>query len=103
MHSDMEARLPRAGCDTGHFFLIWAAAKMLPHPVVPESQQVMVTVCLPYLYLTSKPLCLEYLMHNGDYKSLMKTPLCRELGDLPVYVPHRLFTVLSYGQLGEGV
>lgn len=69
MHSDlfklMEVHISRPGCDMGHFYLIQAAAEMLPHPVVPESQQVKVTVCLPYLHLTSKALSLEYLMHDG--------------------------------------
>lgn len=70
MHSDlfelMEAHIPRAGCDTGHFCLIQAATEMLPYPLVPESQQVTVIVYLPYLYLTSKALSLKYLIHDGD-------------------------------------
>lgn len=42
-------------------------------------------------------------MHNRDCGSLVKTPLCRELGALPVYVPHRLFTVLNYRTAWEKV
>lgn len=99
----MEAHIPRARCGMGHFCLTWAATEMLPYPVVPESQQVTVTVCLPYLHLTSKALSLKYLIHDGDWGSPVKTPVCGGLGCLPMYVPHRLFTVPNYGTAWEKV
>jgi hypothetical protein len=99
----MEVHIRRPGWDMGHFCLIWAAAEMLPHLVVPESQQLLVAVCLPYHHLTSKALSLKYLMHDGGCGSPGKTPLCRGLGGLPVDVPYRLFTVPSYGTAWEKV
>lgn len=84
----------------GYFWLIWATAEMLPYP---ESQQVAVTVCLPYLHLTNKALSFEYLMHVGDSGSPVRTPICRELGGLPMYVPQAVYCPQLWDSLGEGV